>query len=229
MYSTHTSITYYLWYTHTSVILGVPHELANTYLSKILPSLGFNLSSRIFNYSKPTRKPESSSDNYQYRYSYDNEYETRDLTQNFVCGSKSSGDIESSYIKLGLNKSDSNEEILTLGYAFEGRLVLPAAVNLLTNAILRRQLLNQSISLEADTDAMHVEMSAHVFPYSSTKHIFKTAVSRVVSLLLFFPLAMFAAVGTMYILSFAATEIVSERTVWNILRIQFIREIKCLE
>ena len=204
-------------------------ELANTYLSKIFPSLGFKLSSRNFTYSKPTRKPESFSDNQLHYFSDDYEYETRprDSTQNFVCGNKFSNDFESSYIKLGLKKSDlnenirtwrfergdSNEEILILGYAFEGRLVLPAAVNLLTNAILRRQLLNQNISLEADTDAMHVEMNAHVFPHSSTKHIFKTVVSRVLSLLLFFPLAVFAAIGTMYILSFAATEIVSERTV----------------
>ena len=214
-------------YIHTSVILGVPKELANTYLSKIFQSLGFKLSSRIFNYSKPTRKPESSRYNHYFSNDYEYETTTRDSTENFVCGNEFSDDFESSYIKLGLKKSDlnenirtwrferkdSNEEILILGYAFEGRLVLPAAINLLTNAILRRQLLNQSISLEADRDAMHVEMNAHVFPHSSMKHIFKTVVSRVLSLLLFFPLAVFAAIGTMYILSFAATEIVSERTV----------------
>ena len=78
-----------------------------------------------------------------YRYQ---SYDFQSESQNFVCGNKVSDDFESSYIKLGLDKSDSNKEMLTLGYAFEGRLVLPAAVNLLTNAILRRQLLDQSIA-----------------------------------------------------------------------------------
>ena len=193
------------------VCLAVSKEVANIYLSEIFPSLGFKLSSRRYNYLSGNQLKYSDENN-RYHYLRD-EYSAAESDRNFVCDNKSKVDFVPSYIKLGLDNSTLNEEILTLGYAFEGRLVLPAAVNLLTNIILRRQLYNQNISLDPETDAMHVRMSAHLFPYSSTNQIFKSVLNSVFSLLLFFPLAILASIGAMCVLSFAATEIISERTV----------------
>ena len=107
----------------------------------------------------------------------------------------------------------SNMPEYIIGFNTYARHSLPIAINLLSNLLLDIKLRENMDNVTATAESSYIGISSHQLPFNVRNEQRQEFMENRLSMLLFSPFVLIAALGGMIILAFAGAEIVAEKEV----------------